>query len=247
MNPYRPDLAFIHDDGFTHFASGAAELLIATLRQGGIHAGTVVDLGCGSGVTARKLTDAGYAVVGADLSEALVELARRRAPEATFRVGSFVGAEIPACVAVCAIGEVLNYTFDDRNDSAARVALFADVSAALTPGGLFLLDVAGPDRAPAHPSRAFKQSEDWTVLTETSAEGGVLTRKLTTFRRSGGLFRRDAETHRLLLVPPGRVEVELRRSGFEVERAGAYGQTLLPPGLHGFIAHKPARTPELSG
>jgi SAM-dependent methyltransferase len=198
----------------------------------------VVDLGCGSGITARALTDAGYSVIGIDLSEALVGIARARVPEATFRVGSFVGAELPPCVAVCAVGEVLNYEFDGRNGDAARTALFANVAAALVPGGVFLLDVAGPDRAPAGAARTFAEGADWAVLCEMSAEGGVLTRRITTFRRSGDLYRRGAETHRLRLLPPDRVEAELRACGLVVERLGAYGGTPLLPGLHGFAAHK---------
>jgi SAM-dependent methyltransferase len=239
MNPYRPDLAFIHDDGFGHFAHDAAEALIAALRQGGIHTGTVVELGCGSGITARKLTDAGYAVFGIDLSEAFVALARRRVPEATFRVGSFVGAGLPPCVAVCAIGEVLNYAFDERNDGAARFALFADVYAALAAGGVFLFDMAGPDRAPATPNRMFVEREDWAVLAETSGQGRELTRRITTYHRHGDLVSRATETHRLLLTAPGEVEAELRKNGFDVERTEAYAGTPLPPGLHGFVARKP--------
>ncbi|MGO4427332.1 class I SAM-dependent methyltransferase, partial [Streptomyces sp. MCAF7] len=45
----------------------------------------VLDLGCGTGVpTARRLVDAGFEVVGVDLSYGMVELARRYVPEATF-------------------------------------------------------------------------------------------------------------------------------------------------------------------
>ena len=236
MKPYRTDLAFIHDDGFGHFASGAAKQLIATLQQSGVTAGTVVDLGCGSGITARALTDAGYAVVGFDLSEALIEIARERVPEATFHIDSFIDAALPSCVAVCAIGEVLNYAFDDRSDDAALTALFTDVYAALAPGGLFLFDVAGPARAPAEVTQKFWEGEDWAILVETSAENEVLKRQITTFRRAGDCYRRDAETHRLRLVAPDRVEAELRASGFSVERIDAYGGTRLPPGLHGFVA-----------
>ena len=238
MEPYRTDLAHIHDDGFGHLASGAAEVLITALQQTGPHSGTVVEVGCGSGITARRLTDAGYTVVGFDLSKALIEIARQRVPEATFHVGSFVGAELPSCVAVCAIGEVLSYAFDPHNNATARTALFARIHAALTEGGLFLFDMAGPDRASGSPTRTFMEQENWAVLAETSVDNSVLTRRITTFHRSGDLFRRDRETHRLLLVPPEQIETELRANGFDVERIDGYGETPLPPGLYGFAARR---------
>lgn len=239
MSHYRPDLAAIHDAGFDQLATGAARTLTGMLARNGIDRGRVVDLGCGSGTTARILADAGHDVIGIDTSPAFIELARARVPEGRFDVASFVDMEFPACVAVCAIGEVLNYTFDARNDEKTRPGLFARAFAALDPGGLFLLDVAGPDRAPDRPARTFARDRDWAVLVEVSAQDDGLTRRITTFRRSGKLFRRDDETHSLKLVPPETIEAELRHGGFDVERLDAYDDTRLPPGLHAFAARKP--------
>lgn len=239
MSHYRPDLAAVHDSGFGQLASGAAHTLAEMLAGSGISRGRVVDLGCGSGITAGILADAGHDVIGIDMSPAFIELARARVPEGRFEVGSLVDMQFPDCVAVCAIGEVLNYTFDARNDETTRPGLFARIFAALEPGGLFLLDVAGPDRAPDRPTRTFARDRDWAVLVETSVQDNVLTRRITTFRQSGELFRRGDETHSLELVPPGTIEAELCHQGFDVERLDAYGVTRLPPGLHGFAARKP--------
>src|SRR5262245_42108156 len=108
---YGTDLAYIHHVGFAGFARAAAPGLLRILRRHRVH-GTVVDLGCGSGVWAGALSDAGYDVVGIDLSPAMVRLARRTAPKALFRRGSLFGAAIPRCGAVTAIGECLNYGTD---------------------------------------------------------------------------------------------------------------------------------------
>lgn len=244
MDGYRADLALIHDAGFGRFAEGAGEMLVGELRRRGLADGTVVDLGCGSGITARRVADAGYAVVGLDLSPSMIEIARGRVPEGRFEARPFVGAELPRCVAVCAIGEVLNYAFDEESDDAARAALFAGAFAALAPGGLLLLDVAGPGRAPAEPTRTWFEDDGWAVLTEVRGEDDGLVREITVFRRDGEAFRRDRETHRLRLVPPERIEEELRAAGFHVERTDRYGDVPLPPGLHGFVARKPV-TPGL--
>lgn len=58
------------------------------IRRVGIGAGQrVLELGCGSGVFLRLAADRGAEVFGLDASEALIELARSRVPEADLRVG----------------------------------------------------------------------------------------------------------------------------------------------------------------
>ena len=51
------------------------------------HGRRVLEVGCGSGVFLRAAADRGAAVTGLDASERLVELARRRVPEADIVVG----------------------------------------------------------------------------------------------------------------------------------------------------------------
>ena len=79
VSGYGEDLAYIHDVGFGHFAKTATPGLLEMLRQTGGSRGLVVDLGCGSGVWARALCDAGYDVLGVDQSPAMIAIARNRA------------------------------------------------------------------------------------------------------------------------------------------------------------------------
>ncbi|WP_329298306.1 class I SAM-dependent methyltransferase [Streptomyces sp. NBC_00659] len=73
----RYDEAFPHKEGQVT----AGEWLIGSLSEGA----RVLDLGCGTGVpTARQLTDAGFEVVGVDLSGNMVKLASAYVPDATF-------------------------------------------------------------------------------------------------------------------------------------------------------------------
>jgi ubiquinone/menaquinone biosynthesis C-methylase UbiE len=58
------------------------------IRRVGIEAGQrVLELGCGSGVFLRAAADRGAQVFGLDASEALIEIARSRVPDADLRVG----------------------------------------------------------------------------------------------------------------------------------------------------------------
>ncbi len=65
---YREDLAYIHDVGHADFALESAPGILEVLDRSGIKGGLVVDLGCGSGLLAQELIDAGYRVFGVDIS-----------------------------------------------------------------------------------------------------------------------------------------------------------------------------------
>ncbi|MFD8939020.1 class I SAM-dependent DNA methyltransferase [Streptomyces sp. NPDC059578] len=74
----RYDEAFPHKEGQVT----AVSRLLAELPPGS----RVLDVGCGTGIpTARQLVDAGHSVLGVDLSEGMLELARTNVPEAEFQ------------------------------------------------------------------------------------------------------------------------------------------------------------------
>jgi SAM-dependent methyltransferase len=243
IDGYREDLAYIHDVGFGHFAKSAAPVVLKLLRQHRKTGGLVVDLGCGSGILARELCDAGYRVLGFDLSPAMIEIARGRAPDADFRVGSFLKAKLPRCVAVTAIGEILNYLFDRQNTARAPGRLFRRIHDALDAGGLFVFDVATPGRVTGSgPQRTYREDGDWAVLVEAEEDKQrrVLSRRITSFRRVGEFYRRDLEVHRLRLLEPSQIARQLRAAGFRVHSLSGYGQFKFPVGLTGFVASKEA-------
>ena len=165
----------------------------------------MVDLGCGSGLWARELLRAGYGVLGIDISEAMVEIAREKAPGAEFRVGSLFEATIPPCDAVTAVGEVLNYLFDPENEERGLEGVFGRVYEALGPGGVFVFDVLGPGQVPpGAKTRGCRVGEDWAVLSEREedASRGTIERRIVSFRKSGEHYRREDEVHRVRLYEP---------------------------------------------
>ncbi len=237
---YLPDLAHVHDVGFGAFSRGAAPWILATLGERGLRDGLVVDLGCGSGLLAQPLVRAGYDVLGVDLSPAMVALARRRVPRARFVVGSLLDVELPPCVAVTSLGECLNYAFDARAGAAGVARLCRRVHAALAPGGVFVFDVATPGRGAGAPVR-HRAGRGWEVVSEAAEDPRkrLLTRRITTFRQVGRLYRRSVEVHRLRLYPAQEVLAALRRAGFRARRLRGYGPERFPPATAGFLARKP--------
>jgi SAM-dependent methyltransferase len=237
---YGDDLAYIHDTGFGAFAEGCAPGLLELLEKTG-HAGAlVVDLGCGSGIWARRLVDAGFQVHGLDLSAAMIALAQQRVPEGTFAVASFAECEIPNCVAVTAIGEVLSYELNGTESRAALAPLFARVFAALERGGLFVFDLGeiglGKGRAPT-----FREGEDWACLVRFEYDDACdqHTRYITSFRKIGEHYRRSHEVHRVQLYRALEISGLLRLAGFRVRTVRRLGEFPLLPQRVGFVAVKP--------
>jgi SAM-dependent methyltransferase len=233
--PYGPDLAAIHDAGFGDWARAAANVLLAHAPPG-----LVVDLGCGSGILAQEVSQAGRPVIGVDLSPAMLALAKARAPAATFRLGSLLDAEVPPCAAVAIVGEGVNYLFDGRDHARRLAALFQRIHDALQTGGILLLDAAGPGRATATGTLSWHEGKDWSVVAEAKEAGGQLTRRIVTFRRDGAAWRRDEETHALRLIGARTLARMLEKAGFEVKLLEGYGALRLPKGHAAFLARKPS-------
>jgi SAM-dependent methyltransferase len=226
---YGQDLSAIHDARFGDLAREAASFLTAQLDAANVHQGTVVDLGCGSGILAGLVGDTGYDVVGVDISSDMIDLARKNAPLATLHVGSLLDLDLPPAVAVTAIGEALNYATDPRAGLEELERLASRVHDALAPDGVFLFDVAGPGRHGPDGIR-FHDHADWFLANrvEESADHTTLDRRITLFRVTGpgeSTYRRSDEHHMLRLYDPSALTEVLTRTGFETELLPSYGAT----------------------
>lgn len=248
--PYGPDLAHIHDDGFGMIARGAAATLTAALAERDLVGGTVVELACGSGISSRVSADAGYEVIGFDISTAMIDLARRRVPEGRFEVRSLYDVEIPPCSAVTAIGEAFNYLFDPRASFTAMTAVFAAAHDALVAGGLLLFDIAQPGRALPRAEYTVWAGEGWRVSSQTVEDPrrARLERRIVSHREIGapgasGGERRAEEFHELALYDPEEVFAALRLAGFEPRTLAGYaGEYLFSAGHGGYLATTATKT-----
>jgi SAM-dependent methyltransferase len=232
---YPEDLAYIHARGFGDLAAIAGPAIVGLLRDAGIDGGLVVDLGCGNGITCRSLLEAGYDVLGIDASRPFLRRARREAPGARFRQGSFLDEPLPECSGVIAVGEVLAYT------RRSLEPVFRRVHRALRPGGLFVFDLPAPGRVPGGgPARSWRQGDDWAILVETTEDPRrrLLTRQMTTFRRTERGWRRGRQTHRQRLHPPSVTAARLRRLGFRVRLRRGYTGERFAPGHYVVVARK---------
>jgi SAM-dependent methyltransferase len=243
---YGADQAQLYHDDFRRAAESAGQHLVGQLRAAGLRGGTVVDLGCGTGVLARVVSEAGYDVIGVDISADMIDLAGKEAPLAEFWCGSVLEATIPTAVAVTATGEVINHAADRRAGYTALRDLTGRVADALVPGGIFLFDLAThqPDGT-VETRRRWHDSEDWTrhVEEHEDATDHILDRHITIFRRTGpDSYRRVNERHILRLFEADAVLGELTTAGLAAEMLDGYPSDRpvpLPANVAVFRARKP--------
>ena len=226
----------MHHTGYSQHvercSAGIVRLLHDAVRSGG----RVLDVGCGSGLLARRLFAEGYAVTGVDASPAMIELAREHAPGASFEVvrlptrappGAHRG--LPESDAVVSTGYVLNYL--DRGEIALALT---ELAQALRPGGLIAIDLMTETFAQQSESRATyaKVADDWVILTRFSRpQPDRLDRDITVFRRAGEVWRRSDEHHRNVTFDAQEALQILRDNGVDAQQRPAFGEETLPEGL----------------
>jgi SAM-dependent methyltransferase len=242
MPTYGDDLAYVHHVGFGEFARGVAPGVVQGLRRAGIENGLVVDVGCGSGILAGRLIDAGYRVLGVDVSPAMIELSRHTAPRAEFRVESWTTFDPPRCRAITALGEILCYRFPGVSGRDLP-KFFQRAYRALESGGLLICDIT---ESGLHRNRppTWRAGDDWVCLTafECHDRRREAVRRITTFRQVNELYRRSEEVHRLQLYRSREVADVLRSIGFRVRLARHIGDYALLPRRMAAIARKPIQS-----
>ena len=228
---YGEDLAYIHDVGFLDFARRAAPAVLRTLRRRCAAGARVVEIGCGSGGLTQKLAEAGYCVLGVDVSPAMIRLARRKVPAADLRVASWYEFALPKCDAIVAVGECFNYRAATPSRHGLAVRSFLRRAAeALPPGGILLFDFLelAPGRSPLR--TVYACGDDWAILVNVREYRAAIIRAIIAVRFAAGRCRCSQETHRQMRLSRGQIARTLRAAGFATTFRDGYGRTPLGKG-----------------
>jgi SAM-dependent methyltransferase len=99
---------------------------------------SVLDVGCGTGVLAAAMTEAGFTAVGVDVSPEMLQVARASFPKIEFICADMQDLHLGRkfCLAICAF-DALNYL----STPASLHTAFRCIADHLEPGGHFLFDV----------------------------------------------------------------------------------------------------------
>ncbi|MHB0877230.1 MAG: class I SAM-dependent methyltransferase [Anaerolineae bacterium] len=226
--------ALAHYYDLRHGAAGADVEFYAELAEES--AGTVIEVGCGTGRLLLPLAEAGHTVFGVDVSRQMLLRARRRLAgfDSAARVRLLQGdvRQLPvrdARLAVMALNTFCHFTRPEEQHEA-----LTSVRGALSPGGILALDVpnphaefdARPDGVPT--LEAVHESEDTTVyewsVTEADAAAQTMSvRLIYDACDASGAMRRQSHAYLLRLFYRYELELLLRGAGFgEVQLFGDF-------------------------
>jgi SAM-dependent methyltransferase len=96
--------------------------------------GQVLDIGCGTGVNAKWLGELGEEVYGVEMSDEVIELAKKRTPNLKVIKGEFPNIEISERFDLITLFDVLEH-FEDDSDALKKIG------ALLNPGGYAVFSV----------------------------------------------------------------------------------------------------------
>ena len=204
------------------------------LRNNGKTPERVLDLACGTGSMSVLLAEAGYQVLGADISEEMLTVAAQKAAALEAAPPFFIcqpmqRLRLPYRVdAVCCFLDSLNYVTEPEDCRKA----FSRVYDALEDGGVFFFDINTPFKLRGLDGQVFlDENEDSYCVWRAEYDRGerICYYGIDLFRRKGKLWERSFEQHCEYAYEPEELILWLREAGFgRIELFGDCRQD--PPG-----------------
>jgi SAM-dependent methyltransferase len=177
--------------------------------------GRIVDVCCGTGYLAGLLLERAYRVTGVDVSEGMIEYARRNVPGAEFLAADVSGFRLPGQF------DAAVSTFDSLNHILSPADLegaFRQTAAVLRRGALFAFDMLLEEAYQTHWGEGFVLVRDDHVLTISDAGYHFRSRMarctITMFRLLDGVWRRCDVRIEERCYTPDEIEKALVRAGF---------------------------------
>ncbi len=198
------------------------EFLTDTLQEEGICDGLVCELGCGTGRMTRLLAQSGYDMIGIDVSEEMLSIAREAQSEGILYLAQDMCefelyGTVRAVVSVC---DSINYLTSEED----LLAVFCLVNNYLDPGGMFIFDL--------NTHYKFCEMMGTQTFSEHREEGSLIWDNyydeeerlneyaLTIFvRQEQGLYRKYEELHYERCYDPADVVRLLKQAGMQFIRA----------------------------
>jgi SAM-dependent methyltransferase len=194
--------------------------------QYGLRGRRLLDLGCGTGKSFLPLLKRGYSVTACDLSPAMLEIARRKAPSAELHEADL--RELPLLGEfdlVTALDDPLNYMLTESDLEAS----FRGIARNLSPDGVAIFDLNTLAQYRGQFARASAVESDSSLLVwrghagNETASGATVEATIDVFTPAdSNTWRRTSSRHRQRHWP--RQTVERLVAGAGLELVGIHGQ-----------------------
>jgi SAM-dependent methyltransferase len=218
-------LATLYDAaGWGDFAERMADRVLALAAGHGLsEIRHVVDVACGTGISAARFARAGCSVTGVDRSPQMLARARERVAQAGLQGVTFIEADMrdfvpdePADLVTC-MYDSLNYLLEEADLAAA----FRCAASTLRDGGLYIFDmntILGLAEGWGSRDAIHHDTGDWFIVGRTRWDHETATDTLVFhgFIRQGDLWERFAETHVERGYPVAKIRALLEQAGLTV-------------------------------
>jgi len=213
-----------------------AEYLKKHLASAGIESGIILDLACGTGTLSFLLAEAGYKVIGVDISEDMLAEAQSKTYDCRAKIPPvFIRQDmrrldlygtVRACV--CTLDAVNHIT-----KPAELLEVFRKVSLFTEPGGIFLFDINSREKLEWMDGHAFTDETDdvFCVWQVASGEKDVYQFEVDVFRKHGVDWRRGSEEYYERAYDVDEITEMLENSGFGDVKV--YGNSAFSPPVVG--------------
>ena len=218
MSAYQ-DLASAYD-GLTMDVDykGILDYLEAILRRLDKKPKSVLDLGCGTGSMSVLLADAGYRVIGADISEEMLTVASQKSMDCEnppfFIRQAMQRLRLPMQVnAVFSLLDCLNYVTKPGDVRETIQRVYHN----LTDGGVFIFDINTPYKLRNLDGQVFldENEESYCVWrAEFDPKENICYYGIDLFQKQGMLWRRSFEQHSEYAYEPSELMQWLKEAGF---------------------------------
>ena len=225
--------------GWNVYPEVFAGQLLELLEARGQRVRSALDLGCGTGILCKALSERGIDAAGVDLSEGMIALARQQAPLCRFQVADMTDFRPEERFdLVTATGDVLNHVFDEAD----LQRIFRNVSGYLDRGGLFVFDLFRESEIPPDEPFELDYSDAVRAVFRTSRLPRDAVRlHIDVYENGVPVLAEDILEK---LHDPAAVCAMLERAGLTVERVS---DALLPDsGLHSSTWYVLARKGEIT-
>ena len=211
-----------------------AECYQRILKSHGIKDGLICDLACGSGNMTDRLRKMGYDMIGVEISEDMLGIARAKegADQILYLQQDMCDFElygtVRACTLVC---DSLNYLLEEEE----LLKLFRLVNNYLDPGGIFIFDFNTCEKYAGiiGNTTIAENREDCSFIWDNyyDADSGINECELTVFVRKEpqGLFERFCETHLQRGYAPEQIRRLIETAGMEMESCMTMEEAGLAP------------------
>ena len=205
------------------FSRELATKLFGFLKDRHYYVHSVLDVACGTGEFLSVMQNGCSDVVGIDFESAMIEIAKSKVPDASYRVEDIFNFDLGRKFDLVSCNyETVNFALDE----ASLNKLFSLVAAHLNDGGIFVFDFK-TERAKNNAEFVFEESNMYDYIKKVEIDDKFYTKKETYYVATKDNYRKITNVEKRKVWSVAEIKKALNKAGFVNENWVDYGLEVL--------------------